>query len=308
MKLQQLWAARPKTQTNADTEYGNVKKGKYTMKATLPLRFMQPSGAKRIPQGIILTIAMMCLQYSALAETNAVDLASSSGFAVLAGTGITVATPVNSTVITGDIGTFPTTTITGFENVVLTGVNHAGDGVTQTAKNDLTLAYNDAVGRSPTAYYGAIDLGGSNLISGVYNGSSSFAITGALTLDAGGDPNAVWIFQVGSTLTTANNSQIVLTNGAQAANVFWQVGTAATLGTYSDFSGSILALSTITLTTGAMVDGRVLSRTGSVILDNNIINIVPEPASTLLIGLGVAVIFIVRQRFPHRKIFDSDRA
>jgi hypothetical protein len=133
-------------------------------------------------------------------------------------------------------------------------------------------------------------------------------ITGTLTFDAGGDPNAVWIFQIGSSLTTANNSQILLANGAQAANIFWQVGSTATLGTYSDFSGSILALSTITLTTGATVDGRVLSLNGSVILDNNTINAVPEPASALLIGLGTTVIFVARRRFPCRKIFDNDRA
>lgn len=277
------------------------------MKATLPLKFVQ-TGVKRIPQGIVLAIAILFLHHSASAETNKVDLASSSSFAVLAGAGVTVAGPVNSTVITGDIGTFPTTTITGFENVVQTGVNHAGDGVTQTAKDDLTLAYNDAVGRSATTYYGAIDLGGYNLVSGVYNGSSSVGITGTLTFDAGGDPNAVWIFQIGSSLTTANNSQILLANGAQAANIFWQVGSTATLGTYSDFSGSILALSTITLTTGATVDGRVLSLNGSVILDNNTINAVPEPASALLIGLGTTVIFVARRRFPCRKIFDNDRA
>jgi len=276
------------------------------MKATLPLRFAT-NGSKRIPQGIILTVAMIFLQYSALAETNKVDLASSSGFAVLGGAGITVAGAVNTTVITGDIGTFPTTTITGLGNVVLNGTNHAGDAVTQAAKTNLTLAYQDAVGRTPTTSYGVIDLAGYTLTSGVYNASSSLGVTGILTLDASGDPNAVWIFQIGSTLTTANNSQIMLINGAQANNVFWQVGSDATLGTYSDFSGNILALGSITLTTGATVDGRVLARNGLVALDNNTINAIPEPASTLLLGLGAAVILVARRRFPYRKIFDSDR-
>lgn len=277
------------------------------MKVTQPLKFTH-NGTKRIRAGLIFTLAIMFLNLTAAAETNKVDLASTSDFAVLAGAGITVAGAINSTTITGDIGTFPTTTITGFEKVTLTGVNHAGDGVTQAAKTNLTLAYNNAVGRSATTSYGAIDLGGSNLISGVYYGSSSFAITGALTLDAGGDPNAVWIFQIGSTLITGSGSQIILTNGAQAANIFWQVGTAATLGTYSDFAGTIMAMDAITLTTGATVNGRVLSRNGAVILDNNVINAIPEPASTLLIGLGAAIIFVARRRFPYRKIFDSDRS
>lgn len=296
MKIKQLWISRPKTLTDGN-EYGTVRNGKYIMKATLPLKFAQ-NGAKRIPQGMALAIAILFMNSGADAETNSVDLASSSSFAVLAGAGITVAAPVNSTVITGGMGTFPTTTITGFENVILNGVNYAGDVNTQNAKDDLVIAYNDAVGRTATQIYGAIfDLGGLTLTSGVYNDPSSFAITGILTLDAGGDPNAVWIFQAGSTLTTAGSSQIILTNGAQAANIFWQVGSAATLGTDSAFAGTIMAMTTVTLNSGATVDGRVLSRDGSVILDNNTINAVPEPASALLIGLGATVIFVARRRF-----------
>jgi hypothetical protein len=307
MKMKQLWTIRPRIQ-NDGVEYGTVRKGKYIMKATLPLKFEQ-SGAKHIPQGIVLALAILSLHHSAPAETNAVNLASGSAFAVLAGAGITVAGPVNSTTITGDIGTFPTTTLSGLENIVLNGVNHAGDSVTQTAKEDLTLSYNDAVGRMPGTVYGAAyELGGSTLLSGVYNGSSSFAITGALTLDAEGDPNAVWIFQMGSTLTTASGSQVLLINGAQADNIFWQVGSSATLGTYSDFSGNILAMTSITLTTGATVDGRVLARDGSVILDNNTINSIPEPAGMLLIAMGATVIFAVRHRFPCRKLFDREGA
>jgi hypothetical protein len=239
-----------------------------------------------------------------------VDLASGSGFAVLAGAGITVAGPVESSVITGDIGTFPTATITGLENLVLNGVNYAGDVNTQTAKNDLVLAYNDAVGRTPDTIYGAIyDLGGSTLASGVYNGPSSFSITGILTLDAGGDSNAVWIFQAGSTLTTAVGSQIVLANGAQAANVFWQVGTSATLGTDSFFAGSILAMDSITLNVGADVTGQVLARNGAVSLfGDNTINVIPEPAGALLVGLGATVILIARRRFPRRKMVDRTYA
>lgn len=300
-KLMQLWADRPKTKTYSDTgeEYGMVRKGEYTMQATRPLKFIQ-NGSKRIPQGIVLAVAILFLHQNAGAETNKVDLASGSGFAVLAGAGITFAGPVGSSLITGDIGTFPTTTITGLESIVLVGVNYAGDVNTQTAKADLTLAYNNAVDRTPDTVYGAIfDLGGLTLTSGIYNGPTSLAVTGDLILDADGDPNAVWIFQAGSTLITSVGSQIILTNGAQAANIFWQVGSSATLGTDSSFAGSILALESITLNSGADVTGQVLARNGAVSLfGNNTIYAIPEPASMLLLALGATVILIVRRRTP----------
>ena len=217
----------------------------------------------------------------------ALILGSADSFAVLAGSGITVAGAVNSTTITGDIGTFPTPSITGLGNVVLTGVNHADDAVTQNAKNDLLVAYNDAAGRSATTSYGPIfDLGGLTLTPGVYKDPSSFAITGTLTLDAGGDTNAVWIFQAGSTLITGAGapgnpgSSVVLINGAQACHVFWQVGSSATIGTYSDFVGNILALTSITVNTGASLSGRALALNGAVTLDNNLIAVpICVPAS-----------------------------
>ncbi len=217
----------------------------------------------------------------AVALPAPVNLGSSSGFAVLAGSGITVTGP---TVITGDIGTFPTTSITGFGNVVLIGVNHAGDAVTQLAKNDLVTAFNDAAGRIDTTFYAApFDLGGSVLTSGVYQDESSFGLTGTLTLDAQGNPDAVWIFQAGSTLTTATASRVAFINGGQACNVFWEIGSSATLGTTTSFVGNILAKTSITLNTGATVDGRVLALDGAVTLDTNVITesdclvVVPMP-------------------------------
>jgi hypothetical protein len=250
---------------------------------------------KRFPQVVMLALTMLFLHSGADAAIMAVNLDSASGFAVLAGAGITVAAPVDSSTITGDIGTFPTTTITGLGNLILNGVNHAGDATTQQAKDDLDLAYSDAAGRTATHTYApSYDLGGRTLTSGVYNDPSSFAIsvTGDLTLDGGGDPNAVWIFQAGSTLTTASGSQVILTNGAQASNIFWQVGTAVTLGTGSKFSGTILAMDAITLTTGATVDGRALSKIGAVTLDQTTINFIPEPASLLLVLLAASTLFI----------------
>lgn len=224
-------------------------------------------------------------------RTQLVDLGSAGNFAVLAGSGITVAGAVNSTTITGDIGTFPTTSITGLGNVVLNGVNHAGDAVTQGAKDDLVTAYIDAAGRSPTVIYGPIyDLGGQTLPPGVYNDPSSFGITGNLTLDALGNPNAVWVFQAGSTLITETGSTVTLAGGAQACHVFWQVGSSATLGTDSEFMGNILALTSITLDNGATVDGRVLARNGAVTLDSNTITksvcAVPEPSGTAMLFAG----------------------
>jgi hypothetical protein len=249
---------------------------------------------------LAIAVAVPFLHPSATAAT-VVNLGTASGFAVLAGAGITVAGAVNSTTITGDIGTYPTPSITGIGNVVFTGasMNHADDAVTQSAKTDLVAAYNDAAGQSAGVTFPPIyNLGGLTLSSGVYADSSSFGITGILTLDAGDDPNAVWIFQAGSTLTTAPGSMVVLTGGAQPGNVFWQVGTSATLGTNSQFAGTILAMDDISLTTGAVVDGRLLARNGAVTLDSN--TIIPEPASTLLFGAGVLTLIAGRRRLPAR--------
>ena len=152
-------------------------------------------------------------------------------FAVLAGAGITNTGP---TTINGDLGTFPTTSITGAASMTVTGTNHGGDAVTQGAKTDLVTAYNTATGEGPTTAVAA-DLGGRTLTAGIYNSASSLGLTGALTLNGAGNPNALFVFQAGSTLTTASASSVVLTNGAQACNVFWQVGSSATLGTGSSF-------------------------------------------------------------------------
>ncbi|MDX6412272.1 MAG: hypothetical protein QOE91_1788 [Gaiellaceae bacterium] len=197
-----------------------------------------------------------------------VPLGTADSFAVLAGSAITNTGP---TTIFGDLGTFPTPTITGIASLTMNGTNHGGDAVTQTAKTDLVTAYTAAAALTPTTTIGTVDIGGKTLAPGVYNSGSSIGLTGTVTLDAGGDPNAVFVFQAGSTLTTASASRVVLTNGAQAANVFWQVGSSATLGTYSTLQGSILALTSITVTTGVTIDGRVLARNGAVTMDSDTI-------------------------------------
>lgn len=243
--------------------------------------------------GLVLTVAVMLAQLHATASV--IDLGIADSFAVLAGGGITIA---NASTVTGDIGSFPTPTMTGLEKLTLIGVNYAGDATTQNAKNALVSAYNTAAGLTPNTTYGAIyDLGGHTLAPGVYNDPSSFAVTGVLTLDGGSNPNAVWVFQAGSTLGTASGSQINLINGAQAGNVYWQVGSSATLGTDSSFAGSILALTDITLTTGATVDGRLLARNGAVTLDyNTVATPVPEPGMLPLLGIGLATVFAFRRR------------
>jgi uncharacterized repeat protein (TIGR01451 family) len=198
-----------------------------------------------------------------------INLGTAGNFAILAGSGITNTGP---TTITGDVGTFPTTTETGFGSVTLIGTNHIGDAVTQAAKTDLTAAYNDAAGRVPAIAVSG-DLGGLTLVPGVYKSASSLGLTGTLALNAQGDPNAVFIFQMGSTLTTASGSNVSLINGTQSCNIFWQVGSSATLGTGSTFRGTILAFTSITATTGVTVDGRLLAMNGAVTLDTNNITV-----------------------------------
>lgn len=244
-----------------------------------------------------LLTAVLCLYHQAIANPIAVELGAGSSFAVLGGSGITAVGAVNSSTINGDIGSHPTSTIVGLDNVILNGINHGADATTQTAKIDLVTAYLDAAGRASTTSYGAIfDLGGLTLTNGIYNGSSSFGLTGTLTLDGGGDANSVWIFQAGSTLITAVSSQIELINGANANNVYWQVGSSATIGTYCNFAGTILAMDSITLNTGATLDGRALARNGAVTLDTNVVTVIPEPSSSLLIILGTGTIFGLRRQ------------
>jgi hypothetical protein len=238
----------------------------------------------RVSVGLLTAALLFSLSGIASAATQ-IDLLTASDFAVLAGSGITFAGAVNSSTVTGDIGTFPTTDITGIVNVVLDGVNHAGDAVTQGAKNDLVIAYDNAVGQPCSQDLTGQDLGAMTLTPGVYCFDTSAQLTGSLTLDAQGDPDAVFIFKIGSTLTTASASSIVLADSAQACHVFWQVGSSSTLGTTTDFKGTIMALTSITLNTGAKVEGRALARNGAVTLDANIINkatcaVTPTPSSS----------------------------
>lgn len=203
-----------------------------------------------------------------------VALGTAANFAVLAGSTVTSS---GATTVNGDVGVSPGTAVTGFPPGLVNGAIHAGDSAAAQAQLNLTTAYNDAAGRTVGAVSVAGNLGGRTLTPGLYKSTSSLEISsGDLTLDAQGDANAVFIFQMASTLTTTAGRQVILSGGAKAANVFWQVGSSATLGTTSVLKGTIMADQSITLTTGATLDGRALARIAAVTLDANIITI-PAP-------------------------------
>jgi hypothetical protein len=198
-------------------------------------------------------------------------LGTAQSFAVLAGSAVT---NTGSTTVYGSLGVDPGLSITGFPpGLVAGGTIHAGDAESLQAQTDTTIAYNALAGQTPTVDLTGQDLGGLTLTAGVYHFSSSAQLTGVLTLDAQGDPNAIFVFQMGSTLTTASNSSVLVLNGGDDCNVFWQVGSSATVGTTTAFKGNILALTSITLVTGATVSGRTLARNGAVTMDTNDISI-----------------------------------
>jgi hypothetical protein len=229
---------------------------------------------KRIGTIGLAAFLAVILAGTALGAT-AVNLGAAKSFAVLAGTTIT---NTGATTITGDVGLHPGKAATGFTTVTLHGAKHLGDAVALNAKNALVTAYNDAAGAKPVTQV-PTELGGTTLKSGVY-ASDTLGLTGTLTLDGGG----VYVFQAGSTLITAPNSQVALINGASACNVYWQVGSSATLDTSTSFKGTIMARASIALKTGATLQGRALARNGAVTLDHNTIDssacAAPSPAST----------------------------
>ncbi len=219
-----------------------------------------------------------------------VNLGSTVTFAVL---GASTVTNTGPSTVTGNLGVSPGTAVTGFPPGAVTGTYaiHANDGVAVTAQSDLTTAYNDAaaVNRNggPVNVL-PLDIGGLTLTPGLYNTGGALGITGAVTLNGQGSANSVFVFQIGTALTTAAVSSVILTNGATAANIFWQVGTSATLGANSIFAGTILAQISITLNAGAAVNGRALARTGAVTLQTNTL-VQPGPPITAGAGGELAV-------------------
>ncbi len=184
--------------------------------------------------------------------------------------GSTVTNTATPTVVTGNLGVSPGSAVTGFPPGVVTGGTiHAADAAAAQAQSELTTLYNNLASTACNTDLTGQDLGGLTLTPGVYCFSTSAQLTGTLTLDAQGNPNAVFIFKIGSALTTASASSVLLINGASSCGVFWQVGSSATLGTGTALAGSIVALTSITLNTGASVSGRILARNGAVTLDDN---------------------------------------
>lgn len=236
-----------------------------------------------------------------------VDLGTAESFAVLAGT--PNITNVPTSVITGDVGLSPASgSGIGLTCAEVTGTIYSVDAagplpcrvtnpaLLTLAKNDLTAAYLDAAGQTPSVIV-PTELGSTTKTPGIYSSTAGdFQITGTLTLDAQGDPDAVFIFQMASTLTTASASDVVLTGGAQACNVFWQVGSSGVLGDNSTFKGTVMALTSLTATTGAEIEGQFLARNGAVVLDSNTITVptclaaaTPTPVPGLPdTGLGTA--------------------
>ena len=199
---------------------------------------------------------------SALAATDP-GLASAGNFAVLAGTTVTNTGP---SWITGTVGVAPGSAITGFPPAT-SGPQHKGDSVATTAQTDLTAAYTNAAAQPcpGTNNFTGVNLGGKNLVPGVYCQTTAPSLTGTLTLNGSG----IYIFQIGSTLVTASGARVVLIGGAQPCQIFWQVGSSATIATSATFIGNIMALTTITMQTGATLNGRALARNGAVNLDTN---------------------------------------
>ncbi|HUX95787.1 MAG TPA: ice-binding family protein [Bacteroidales bacterium] len=201
-------------------------------------------------------------------EMATVSLAGTSTFAILGGSAIT---STGATNITGDIGLSPGSSIGGFPPGILTGTQHINDAMADQAKLDLVVAYNNAAGRTSTDIVTLSgNIGGLTLTPGLYKSTSSLAVSsGDLTFDAKGNSGAVFIIQIASSLTTTSGRQVILSGGASAANIFWQVGSSATFGTTTVFKGTVMAMQSITFNTGATLDGRALARTGGITLAGN---------------------------------------
>jgi type VI secretion system secreted protein VgrG len=207
-----------------------------------------------------------------------IDLNSAASFAVM---GASTVTSTGNTVINGNLGVSPGTAITGFGPGVVNGTTYDNGAIAGLAASDATAAYTAIIAEASGQNLTGENMGGLTLLPGVMSFSSSAQLTGTLILNAQGNPNAQFIFQIGSTLTTASDANIELINGAQADNVFWQVGSSATIGTGSVVYGNILADTSITMNTGASLTGSAIALNGAVTLDDNEVSIesVPEPNS-----------------------------
>jgi hypothetical protein len=254
---------------------------------------IEPKRGDQMKRNYSSAVASSVLAVLLLAVTPAsaqISLGTSDSFAVLGGSTVTNTGP---SAITGNVGVSPGSSVTGFPpGVIAGGTIHSADGVALQAQSDLTVAYNAAAGTACNVDLTGQDLGGLTLTPGVYCFSTSAFLTGTLTLDMQGNPNAFFLFKIGSTLITANGSTVVLANTTALCppNVFWQVGSSATFGTGSTFKGNVLALTSITLTTTARLDGRALARNGAVTLDTNTVGACAPLAVCPLITVNPATL------------------
>jgi Ice-binding-like len=260
---------------------------------------------------VLLGLGFAALLCGVAAVSAQSTLGTAQSFAVLGGSTVT---NTGNSVLTGDLGVSPGGAITGFPPGTRSGATHAADAVALQAQNDVITEYNALASAACSADLTGQDLGGKTLTSGVYCFSSSAQLTGPLTLNAQGNANATFVFKIGSTLTTASGSSVALINGGNPCGVAWQIGSSATLGTTTSFIGNLIALTSITLNTGANIIGRALARNGAVTLDTNNISFAncslgtpPPPVPTLsawavfaLIGLLVLAGFATlrRRQFP----------
>jgi hypothetical protein len=244
---------------------------------------------KRMRTGLFLAAVIIIPRLTLASDPAPVNLNSAAHFTVLATS--TTTTP-GSGIISGDVGLYPSGS-QGIPTNQINGTVYNGGPIAQQAQLDLTSAYNDAASRALNriTLTDGENIGGLTLAPGLYWSESSVQITGDVTLDAGGDPNAVWIFQIGSSLITANGgagnpaSRVILTGGAQSRNIFWQVGSSATLGSYSVFAGTIMASASVTMMIGSTTDGRALAQNGAVTFNGNN-STVPTPAAPVFTGIS----------------------
>lgn len=259
-------------------------------------------------------VAGFAALFSGAAVQAQTSLGTAQSFAVLGGSTVT---NTGASVIGGDLGVSPGSAVIGFPPGIVTppGAIHAADAVAAQAQVDLTTQYNALASAACTADLTGQNLGNRTLTSGVHCFSTSAQLTGPLTLNAQGNAAATFIFKIGSTLTTASGSSVILINGGNPCGVAWQIGSAATLGTTTSFVGNLIALTSITLNTGANIIGRALARNGAVTLDTNNISFAactvgppPPPVPTLstwmmivLVGLLALAGFVTLRR---RKTYD----
>lgn len=247
-----------------NTRSASARHGQFSKKQNLP------TGSRLLllvtMTGSLTVAGLFSYTFVSVAATPPINLGTTESYSVLGGETVTNTGP---SILNGDLGVSPGTATPGFPPGLVNGTIHAGNVQAAQAKSDLVIAYDETASRQSTAQVGP-DLVGQTLTDGVYTSSGPLALGGTLTLDGQNDPASVFIFQAASTLITASSSTVSLVNGAQACNVFWQVGSSATLGTGSTFVGSILALTSITVDTNARVEGRALARNGEVTLDSNL--------------------------------------